>query len=313
MDESPAIERKGAPAPRADALLRAALECGLPYARAVASRSPALFPDAAPGAVLAAALPYPLGDPAPPRPPMDEPPLASLGSFARAHWYRTLADRLKALSVRLRGWGRASGVWKASDFRILVNSRASERPAARDAGLGEYGRNGLLIVDGAGSACVLGLLLLPFGIEDGAPPPGPRRLHRACASCRACVNACPTGAIGDDGGIDEKRCLQAWASKEGEVPPHIRERWGNLLYGCDVCLGACPLNARRSPAPEAAQDQPGFLGSGLSIPFILGSDPERLKRSLKGSALGLSWLSAGILKRNATLAAAAFSERETGR
>jgi epoxyqueuosine reductase QueG len=281
--------------PSSEELLSLAAGRGLVHAAAVAGPAPSL-PYAS---FLVAALPYPLeGGRASPPPPMDEPPLGSLGAFARAHWYRELALALGRVASDLR----AAGAWTAGDFRVLVNSRAAEKPLAAASGLGAYGRNGLIIARGAGSACVLGVLCLPFRAV-GAPEPEPPALHEACAGCASCLEACPTGALGLGVGPDLSICIQAWASREGDIPAAVREGWGDRVYGCDACLRACPL---RGGAEARMGSIRGELGGGISIPFILRTPPAELRAALRGSALGLSWLSAGILKRNAALALKAF-------
>lgn len=68
-----------------------------------------------------------------------------------------------------------------------------------------------------------------------------------CGSCRACIEACPTGALsqsrdGQAGGILYQRelCLQHWSALSGGLPPEIEAAWAGRLYGCDACLEACP-------------------------------------------------------------------------
>jgi len=262
-------------------------------------------------AYLVAALPYPLGVAGDPGAgPSGPPPSASIGRFARSHWYRLLAQRLMSLAAGIRA---ALPGFRRSDFRVLVNSRATdERRLALAAGLGLRGHHGLVISHASGCACVLGALELPSGIlisrmerkeepnqlRGAAARSGLDGLHPACAGCGACAAACPTGAIGRRGGVDTRSCIQAWASREGEVPPAVARAWGDILYGCDACIMACPLRG----GDESAEG-PGAIGLGLSIPFVLATEGPELKKHLRDTALGLSWLSPDIIKRNACLAA----------
>lgn len=228
-------------------------------------------------------------------------PLAALGWFARAHWYRELADILAAA-------GRAPGLAAAgprNSFRIGVNSRLPEKPMAVAAGLGPVGRNTLILERRAGPGCVLGVLILPFepdlslGTALGDPEdPASGEPGSECGDCDECVRACPTGAVRREGGIDRTRCLQHWAGAEGPVPPEIAEAWRGLLYGCDLCLAACPW-FRPGVAREASR---GLLGRGLEPSAILAARDPELRSRFRGTALGLSWLSPERIRRNARLA-----------
>lgn len=251
-----------------------------------------------PRAYLVAALGYPLGSIQPGQSvpaKLLAPPLASIGSFARAHYYAELVNRLLSLRSSIMA-ALPSGAYSKRDFPVLVNSRRPERPLAEAAGLGARGRNGLLIVEGLGCASILGAMGLPFGIE-GAGEGGSGAMHRGCAGCRSCLETCPTEAIREEGGIMVERCLQHWASTPGEVPAAIRERWGDLLYGCDACIRACPMRGG-----NGSGGAPGAIGDGLSIKGLMEASDDEVKVSLKGTALGLAWLGPGILKRNAALA-----------
>lgn len=228
-------------------------------------------------------------------------PLAALGWFARAHWYRELADILAAA-------GRAAGLSAAGSrnfFRIAVNSRLPEKPLALSAGLGPVGRNTLVLERRAGPGCVLGVLILPFepdlsagaGARDpGSPVSGEPGAE--CGDCDECVRACPTGALRREGGIDRLRCLQHWAGAEGPVPPAIAGAWRGILYGCDLCLAACP---RFRPGVERGASR-GLLGRGLEPGAILAAPDSELRSGFRGTALGLSWLSPERIRRNARLA-----------
>lgn len=228
-------------------------------------------------------------------------PLAALGWFARAHWYRELSDILAAA-------GRAAGLAAAgsrNSFRIAVNSRLPEKPLALAAGLGPVGRNTLILERRAGPGCVLGVLILPFEPDPAAGTlskhpgsPASGEPGSECGDCEECVRACPTGAVRREGGIDRSRCLQHWAGAEGPVPPAVAEAWRGILYGCDLCLAACP-RFRPGVVREASA---GPLGRGLEPEAILAARDPELKSRFRGTALGLSWLGPSLIRRNARLA-----------
>jgi epoxyqueuosine reductase len=224
-------------------------------------------------------------------------PRARIGRFARANWYAELLSRLQRAAAGFRAGLRARGIdpGPSRAYRRFVNSSLPEKRLAYEAGLGELGRHCLLMLPGRGSAVVLGLLFLPLDLPDSLPEPRERRLGPGCADCRACLAACPTGALRGDGTMERELCLQHWSSLEGELPAAVEAAWGDLLYGCDLCQEACP---RYRPDP-AADTVLGRLGPGLPASWLEASDEGELARTLEGSALGMAWISPAALKRNA--------------
>jgi len=236
------------------------------------------------------------------------PPYLSVGAFAA--W-----NRYAALSRLLLGAGRvlaADSGLPARDFRAIVNSRLPEKRLAVIAGLGFTGRSSLVVTDAYGPACLIGALLLPPGypLTGDALPFDAARCEAAsvpgagCGSCQACVRACPTGAIDPgSGGIDTARCIQYWTTRPGEVPRPVREAWGSRLYGCDVCVASCPRSVRVPSADtlvQASERRPGYR---VSAPFIESASDAEIKAFFRKTALGMSWIGAAELRRNAAMAA----------
>lgn len=264
-------------------------------------------------------------------------PVARIARFARADWYKELIARLSGLAALVRAdlAGADIEAGGPSEWRCLANSRLPERHMALRAGLGVQGRNCLLIVRqpggpgaadrGADASCaggavlpvgpcaaravgpgaVLGVLLLPFALpEEELAPLQPASLPAfgsACGSCRACLEACPTGALSwraGEPGFERGLCLQHWSALEGELPPAIEARWGQRLYGCDACLEACP----HFHADPLARTERGLLGPGLPAAWLAGASDAEIKARLAGTALGLGWMKPAAFRRNARLA-----------
>ncbi len=242
-------------------------------------------------------------------------PLLGLARFARADWYAELAARLRTSAASLRSRMRAEGLdpGPARAWRYLANSGLPEKELALRAGLGHLGRNGLVLVGGGkarggpGAAVVLGLLLLPYALVGEATYPAGQRPEPAafkpgglCGSCRACVEACPTGALGEGGAFIRELCIQHWTARAGALPPAVERAWGARLYGCEACLAACP---HFHPDPHAQTDR-GRLGPGLPADFFLEAEDEEIRARLRGSALGLGWMEIEAFRRSARLATA---------
>ncbi|TFG83636.1 MAG: epoxyqueuosine reductase [Spirochaetales bacterium] len=272
--------------------------------------------DSARGAVVVA-LPY---DPRPRPVPTEPRRFGSIGAFASSHRYATLARLLTSAG---RSTALTSGLPRAS-FRTAVNSRLPEKPLAVLAGLAFIGRSSLAITRRFGPSCVLGVLLLPFDPTGDADASGLTGTESArepggrCGDCKACVDACPTGAIQDPGsgrsGLDRSRCIQNWASESGSVPAEILDSWGNRVYGCDLCVRACPYSngawmpdgrgtsaaIRADPLALPTEARPG---SWVDLDRILDAGDKDLSRWARGTALGFSWFTPALLRRNAGIAA----------
>jgi epoxyqueuosine reductase len=258
------------------------------------------------GAVVAA-LPYD------PRGSSAEPPALCVGAFAAFNRYAALTRLLLGAGRSIAG---AFGL-PPKGFRAIVNSRLPEKTLAALAGIGFVGRSSLLVSYSYGPACLLGALLLPPGFPDvstayrSVPAIGAKG---GCGTCRACADACPTGAIDRDGaGVDLERCIQHWTTRPGVVPEPVRSVWGRRLYGCDACVAACPHSARATASPGEvtspaersdalllpAERRPGRFVPG---PFIESASDEEIRAYFRKTALGLSWIRPEELRRNAILA-----------
>lgn len=122
------------------------------------------------------------------------------------------------------------------------------------------GRNTLSYLEGIGSRFHVQVLTTPEKLpithhllKEVQP------LH--CGDCRRCMEACPTGAI-DEEGFHREKCLRNWMMSGKPVPVEIREKMGNRLIGCDECQRCCPHN----PPPEADAGETVSLNALLSEP-----------------------------------------------
>nr|VFK74999.1 MAG: epoxyqueuosine reductase [Candidatus Kentron sp. MB] len=164
--------------------------------------------------------------------------------------------------------------------RVFVDSApVLEKALARNAGLGWIGKHTNLIDRKVGSFFFLGEIYtnLPLPIDE------PATGH--CGTCRACMLACPTGAIVAPYRLDARRCI-AYLTIEyrGSIPLELRARIGNRIFGCDDCQLACPWN-RFAPATREPDFLPrDYLHDRSLVELFRWSEAEFIARTT-GSAL----------------------------
>jgi epoxyqueuosine reductase len=149
-----------------------------------------------------------------------------------------------------------------------------EKDLARRAGLGWFGHNTNILVGRSGSYFLLGCLLTEARFE-----PDPPFAAEHCGTCRACIPACPTGALDSGPTIDAPRCISYLTIEHrGPIEPDLRARIGNWVFGCDVCQEVCPWN------PSSAQ--PGRPELEPYLPDLLALTSEEFRDRYAATAVG---------------------------
>ena len=155
--------------------------------------------------------------------------------------------------------GTATGVGYSSDTVVLLaiaqyilnmgyaavptmNDTALAIPLAIKAGLGEYGRHGLLITREFGPRVRLGKIFTDMPLAHDRP----RRfgVRETCEVCRACSDACPPKAIAMDApaeriyNISNIRGVRKWTTDAEKC----FRFWSNQNTDCSICVRVCPYN-----------------------------------------------------------------------
>jgi len=149
-------------------------------------------------------------------------------------YHAVLKGRLKALLAKAQQWRPELRGRACVDTAPLL-----ERQLAVRAGLGWQGRHTLLIAGKGGSWGFLGVLLLDMEMEADKLFAGNR-----CGSCRACLEACPTGAL-TSFRLDPRHCLTTYTVETEQAPPQgVAEALARTAWaaGCDLCQEVCPWN-----------------------------------------------------------------------
>jgi epoxyqueuosine reductase len=185
-------------------------------------------------------------------------PHGRIARYTRRDAYDLLAERLQLIADRLGDSGHAS--------RVLVDSNDHvDREAAVRSGIGFYGKHTNVITKQHGSWVVLGTIVTSCEL---APT---ESMRPGCGSCTACIDACPTDAIVDDGVLDTRRCITYWTQSRHDIPVDIRESMADMVYGCDICQDVCPWN--RGTEKRRANEEP-VSGSVALADWLSASDED---------------------------------------
>ena len=165
---------------------------------------------------------------------LSEPPAsaANISVYAR---HRDYHDVVKGKLKLLAGWLAAQATCEVKVF--VDTAPVMEKPLAEAAGLGWQGKHTNLVSTSFGSWLFIGSIFTTLDLDPDVKEPD----H--CGSCRACLDACPTDAFPAPYQIDARRCISYLTIEyKGTTPLEFRAKIGNRIYGCDICLAACPWN-----------------------------------------------------------------------
>lgn len=220
--------------------------------------------------------------------------------------YARGADYHEVLKKRLSAWGDAVERLTGRPVRraaLVDTSALLERELAVRAGLGWVGRNSCLIGPHGDSWRFIGVLL-----TDLAGAPAEPRLQERCGECRACLLACPTGAITEPYFVDANRCLSYLTiEQKGPIPREYQPALGDWLFGCDRCQEVCPWNKKAEPVEDPAFQVSAQLTS-ISLAELLRLNDAEFRARFRGLPLARPKRS-GVL-RNALLVAFNTGDRE---
>ena len=186
-----------------------------------------------------------------------------VAAYARSDHYAKLRGSLGQVAEMLRDAGHKAAV--VADDNALV-----DREAARQAGLGWYGKNSNILLPGQGSWFVLGSVITTAALEPSSP------VSDQCGPCRRCIDGCPTGAIVAPGVVDARRCLAWLVQADGDFPLEFREALGDRIYGCDDCQEVCPPNRQVEPNDSSAGEGLDEDIAWVDLVELLKSDDDEL-------------------------------------
>ena len=154
-------------------------------------------------------------------------------------------------------------------------------------GIGIKCRNSLIALPEFGTRIVL----LTFAVREIPPEtlselltvlPSLNTRQSECGNCSLCMNACPTGAISENG-LTTERCMRL-QMETAQHPDSIRAMQKTFI-GCEICQYACPRNAKIPPADtesfRAANGDEINLNDVFNLKRLIAGDAAQA-RSLVG-------------------------------
>lgn len=158
---------------------------------------------------------------------MDHAPLAPV--VRESTWQYLRAARIAVTAAEaLRRAGAVARPHYDAHYEVILP------PLAVAAGLGELGRNNILIADRFGSRVRIGAVTTDLDLVPDAPVS--LGVDRFCRVCRKCAHNCPSNALSSD-----------------DSPPQEAGRWQTATsrcYGywravgtdCGICMACCPFS-----------------------------------------------------------------------
>ena len=214
---------------------------------------------------------------------------ASWQPVARYAWGRDYHDvigpRLTRLAAHLADAAGARSRGYVDTGPVL------ERDLAARAGLGWIGKNTMLLHPALGSWFFIGVLLTTADLTFD------ERLADRCGSCRACLDACPTGAFVAPYVLDARRCISYLTIEHrGDIDPGLHAAMAGWQFGCDVCQDVCPWN-RKAPISREPEFSPTERYPDADV--IAGMDDAAIRERFRGTPLLRA--KASGLRRNAAI------------
>ena len=108
-------------------------------------------------------------------------------------------------------------------------------PLAVEAGLGELGRNNILVADKYGSRVRIGAVTTTRPLRDDEPIS--LGVERFCRRCNRCARTCPARAL-ETQGKEPVRGTRKWPTDE----TRCYSFWRQVGTDCGICMNTCPFS-----------------------------------------------------------------------
>ena len=207
---------------------------------------------------------------------LQHPDMAYISRYAVGRdYHKLMRKRLQQLADKLR---QLVGEFS---YRVFVDSApVLEKALAEKAGLGWIGKHSNLLTR-KGSWFFIGEIYTDLPLSE----PTEQSPQEHCGTCRACIDACPTGAIVAPYQVDARLCISYLTIElKSSIPEALRPAIGNRIYGCDDCQLYCPWNRFTLQSTEKDFTARHQLDKSSLLDLFAWSEEEFLKR-MEGSPI----------------------------
>ncbi|MGB9779682.1 tRNA epoxyqueuosine(34) reductase QueG [Caldanaerobacter sp.] len=224
----------------------------------------------------------------------------NFGIISKSSWGRDyhliLREKMRNLCEFLK-----SECPEANMVSLVDNNPLLERAIAYHAGIGWFGKNGLIINEEYGSYLFLGEILINKYFEPDTPQ------ESKCGDCDLCIKACPTKAIEKPYLVNANKCLSFITVKKGKIEEELSKKLGRRIYGCDTCQEVCPFN-KRAKKVKREEFLPTNLLPRYSLLRILNMTNKEFREIFGPTAS--SWRGKNVIIRNAIIACVNLQNRD---
>jgi epoxyqueuosine reductase len=155
-------------------------------------------------------------------------------------YHFVIKDKLKEL---LRFMGEEIG--EVGGRAFVDSAPVLDKAWAKKGGLGWVGKHTNLINRETGSFFFLAELIVDLELDYDGP------VKDYCGTCTRCLDACPTGAITEPYVVDGSKCISYFTIElKEQIPDEVKGKFGNWIFGCDICQDVCPWNRFSKPHQE---------------------------------------------------------------
>lgn len=190
--------------------------------------------------------------------------------------------------VNLRARRLLAEAFKPDTYRFVRAVLPIKLLAVRS-GIALYGRNNITYDPGYGSFHRLTAFYSNY--DSSVDNWRDKKALPRCETCRACIKACPTGAIQKDRFlIRAERCLTYLNEKTSEhkFPEWVSPSAHNAIVGCMICQKACPYNKDvvnwYEDREEFSEEETAYLLKGS----YTGEKSKKIRRKLKRLGLDIA-------------------------
>jgi len=189
-------------------------------------------------------------------------------------YHFVLKDKLKKLLKFIK-----KNISAVNGHVFVDTAPVLEKSLVKNAGLGWIGKSSILISKEFGSFIFIGELIIDLELEYDQP------IKDFCGTCTRCIDDCPTNAIVKPYIVDGSKCISFFTIElKGKIPPEMKGKFNNWIFGCDICQNVCPWNKNAVPHNESSFDPPVELINMTKDEWYEITE-DRYKKIFKNSAV----------------------------